>query len=81
MAVEKEIIIYSIKKAIPDAELRLVSLGNDNDHYALEIGSNMFKGKNRIEQHRMVNNALKDCLGTSLHALQINTYILGEKND
>ena len=34
-----------------------------------------FKNKTRIEQHKMVNNALKEHLGMSLHALQIKTFI------
>lgn len=40
-------------------------------HFAVEIVSNRFKGKSRIERHRMVNKAVKALFGPSIHALTI----------
>lgn len=62
-----------VKKSFPDAKINIIDLAGDEDHYALEIKSSIFKDKSRIEQHKIVNNALKECLGTTLHALTIKT--------
>lgn len=63
----------TIKQAFPEAEIIVKDLMGDSDHYSLEIKSELFKGKSRVEQHKMVNSALKGCLGEALHALTIKT--------
>ena len=73
MAIEKEIIENSLTKSFPDAIIKLEDLFGDQDHYSLEIISAEFCDKSLIQQHRMVNEALKSCLGTDLHALKIKT--------
>ena len=62
-----------IKISIPDAEVKIVDLAGDENHYSAHIKSKFFKGKNRIEQHKMVYKALKGKMGEDLHALAINT--------
>lgn len=42
-------------------------------HYQVEITSTLFQGKSLIEQHRMVNDALRELLQTEIHALQLKT--------
>lgn len=44
-------------------------------HFQVEISSSLFKGKSLIEQHRMVNEALRELLETEIHALQLKTSI------
>ncbi len=73
MAVEKEFLENILAKSFPDAIVTVADLVGDKDHYSLEIKSEIFRGKSRIEQHKIVNNALKECLGTTLHALTIKT--------
>jgi stress-induced morphogen len=75
MPIEKDKIAEQLTKAMPNAKFEIKSLIDDNNHYSLSITCPEFNGKNRIMQHRMVNEALKSCLGDELHALQINTYI------
>ena len=40
-------------------------------HFVVEIVSTQFSGKSRIERHRMVNAAVKELFGPSIHALTI----------
>jgi stress-induced morphogen len=73
MPIDAESLYNELRKNFPDAEIKIEDLAGDNDHYSLQIIAKEFKDKSLIEQHKMVNNALKFCLGTSLHALKINT--------
>ena len=62
-----------IKEAFPDAEVTMTDLAGDNDHWAAMIVSSAFKGKNRVQQHQMVYQALKGRMGGELHALSLQT--------
>lgn len=75
MAIEQALLEQKIREAFPNAEFRVSDLMGDQDHYALEIVCESFRGKPRVAQHKMVNEALKNCLGTELHALTIKTSI------
>jgi stress-induced morphogen len=62
-----------IKAALPDAEVTIRDLAGDGDHYAAEVVSESFRGKNRVQQHQMVYDALKGSIGETLHALALQT--------
>ena len=62
-----------VKEAIPDAIIEIQDLAGDGNHYSATITSSLFKGKNKIEQHKIVYNALKGKMGNELHALAIKT--------
>ena len=62
-----------IKDALPDAEVTIRDLAGDGDHYAAEVISAAFKGKTRVQQHKMVYDALKGRMGGELHALSLQT--------
>ena len=62
-----------VKKAIPDAVIDIQDLAGDGNHYSATIISASFKGKSKIEQHKIVYNALKGKMGNELHALAIKT--------
>lgn len=47
-------------------------------HYRVYIVSDAFKGKTRIERHRMINAALAQELAGSVHALAIHAAAPGE---
>ena len=64
-----------IRAAFPDAQIRLDDLAGDNDHFAITVISEAFRGKARVEQHRMVYAALQGHMGGALHALAIITGI------
>ena len=62
-----------IKDAIPDAEIEIKDLMGDNNHYSAIIKSKVFKGMNKIEQHKLVYKSLKGKMGNELHALSLTT--------
>jgi BolA protein len=47
-------------------------------HYRVYIVSDAFKGKSRIERHRMINSALSAELAGGVHALAIHASAPGE---
>lgn len=62
-----------ILNAIPDAEIQIEDLRGDGNHYAAYVSSALFAGKSRIEQHRMVYDALTEAIDGGLHAIAIQT--------
>ncbi|MCC6736061.1 MAG: BolA family protein [Bauldia sp.] len=64
-----------IKSALPDAKVVLRDLAGDGDHFAAEVVSEAFRGKNRVQQHQMVYAALKGKMGGTLHALALQTSV------
>ncbi|RKF23034.1 BolA family transcriptional regulator [Altericroceibacterium spongiae] len=64
-----------IKAALPDANVEIQDLAGDGDHYAARVSSPAFAGKNRVQQHKMVFDALGGRMGGELHALQLTTVV------
>ena len=64
-----------IKAALPDAEVTIEDLAGDGDHYSARIVSAAFAGKSRVQQHKMVYEALGGRMGGELHALQLITAV------
>ena len=62
-----------ILEAFPDARVEIRALAADNDHYSATVISEKFRGFNRVEQHKMVYDALKGRMGNDLHALALQT--------
>ena len=62
-----------IKTAFPDAIITIGDLRGDGDHYACNVISIAFAGKNRVQQHQMVYKALGGRMGGELHALALQT--------
>ena len=62
-----------IKKEIPDASIEIKDMRGDSNHYSAIIKSKIFKGMNRIEQHKLVYKSLKGKMGNELHALSLTT--------
>lgn len=75
MAISFEKLDNILKQAFPNAKIELIDLVGDNDHYSVTITDIIFNNKSRIEQHKLVNQSLKEILGDELHALQIKTKI------
>jgi len=64
-----------IRAALPDAEVEIRDLAGDGDHYAAHIVSSAFAGKSRVQQHKLVYDALGGRMGGELHALQLTTAV------
>jgi len=59
--------------AFPDATITIEDLRGDGDHYACNVISAAFAGKNRVQQHQMVYKALGGRMGGELHAMALQT--------
>ncbi len=70
-----EDIAAMIKSALPDAEVEITDLAGDGDHFAARVTSTAFAGRNRVQQHKMVYEALGGNMGGALHALQLTTAV------
>jgi stress-induced morphogen len=73
MAMEGSEIERLIKQAFPDAHVVIVDLKGDGDHYAARVTAAAFAGKTRVQQHKMVYDALGGQMGGALHALALET--------
>ena len=73
MAMSASAIERLIKASIPDAEVTIVDLAGDGEHYSARIVSGSFAGLSRIQQHQAVYAALGGRMGGELHALQLQT--------
>ena len=64
-----------IMAALPDAKVTIRDLAGDGDHYAAEVVSATFRGKSRVQQHKLVYDALQGKMGGTLHALALQTSV------
>jgi stress-induced morphogen len=64
-----------IISALPGAVVEMTDLAGDNDHWAAKVIAPQFVGKSRIQQHKLVYDALGGRMGGALHALQLTTAI------
>jgi stress-induced morphogen len=62
-----------IRERFPGAEVMIKDLAGDGDHYAAHVVAPQFKGKTRVQQHKMVYDALEGRMGGVLHALALTT--------
>jgi stress-induced morphogen len=67
-----------IKESIPDARVTIRDLAGDGDHYSATVLSEAFRGKSRVQQHKLVYDALKGEMGGKLHALALQTGLPGQ---
>ena len=73
MAMHADEIERLIKVALPDAQVTIRDLAGDGDHYAATVISSAFRGKSRVQQHKIVYDALQGRMGGVLHALALQT--------
>ncbi|MDV7271494.1 BolA/IbaG family iron-sulfur metabolism protein [Thioclava sp. A2] len=63
-----------IRAEFPDAKITITDMAGDGNHWAAEVIDESFRGKNRVQQQRMVNAAVKSKMDSGeLHALALNT--------
>ena len=75
MAMQAHEIEELIIKALPNAVVKIEDMAGDGDHYSCFVGSELFAGKTRVQQHQMVYQALDGRMGDQLHALALQTKI------
>jgi stress-induced morphogen len=59
-----------IKAGIPDAEVTIRDLAGDGDHYSAIVVSEAFRGKSRVQQHKLVTTPCGEMGG--VHARPAN---------
>lgn len=85
----RDIIADKLTKAFAPARLEIIDESHRHEghagsrpggetHYRVHIVSDAFRGKSRIERHRMVNEALSSELKGGVHALAIHASAPGE---
>ena len=62
-----------IVAALPGATVEMTDLAGDNDHWAARVVAPQFAGKSRVQQHKLVYEALGGNMGGVLHALLLTT--------
>jgi stress-induced morphogen len=66
-----------IEAALPGAEVEVVDEGG-GDHLRATVVASQFEGLSRIDQHRLVRNAVKERFEDgSIHALSLKTSVPG----
>lgn len=73
MAMDAHEIETLIRARFPDADVKIQDLAGDGNHYAAHVSAREFKGKSRVQQHKMVYDALEGRMGGVLHALALTT--------
>lgn len=73
MAMDAAAIERLILEGIPDARVEIEDLRGDGEHYAAYVVSPSFAGKSRVQQHKMVYDAMKGMMDGELHALALQT--------
>lgn len=64
-----------LKENFPNAQIEIIALVDDDNHYSVKITDEIFRNKTRIQQHKIVNKALGAILGDVLHAMQLKTMV------
>ena len=65
----------TLSKGLPVSVVETQDLTGGGDHWQVIIVSPAFEGKGLVEQHRMVNEVLKEPLADQrIHALSLKTY-------
>jgi stress-induced morphogen len=70
MAIGQAELTNVLINAFEEAEVKVVPLVQDDDHYSVHIKSASFKGKSLVTSHRMVYQALKEA-EVDVHAIEI----------
>jgi len=69
-----------ILAGLPDASVEVRDPQNDRTHFEATVLSPSFKGKTRVQQHKMVYTTLGDSFSGPLHALALKTGVPQESN-
>jgi stress-induced morphogen len=65
----------TLSQGLPVSVVETQDLTGGGDHWQVIIVSPAFEGKGLVEQHRMVNEVLKEPLADQrIHALSLKTY-------
>ena len=64
-----------IRTTMPDASVSVTDRTGTMDHFSIKVVSDHFKGKNLLDRHRMVYQALDEPMKDGrIHALEIKAH-------
>ncbi|MDX2272893.1 MAG: BolA/IbaG family iron-sulfur metabolism protein [Cyanobacteriota bacterium] len=64
-----------IQRALPGSQVQVQDMVGDGNHFQAIVVAEAFAGLSMIQQHRLINEALKAQLDSGqLHALSLKTY-------
>ncbi len=70
--ISSDVLTAYIRKAMPDAQVSVTDRTGTMDHLAVRIVSDAFKGKNLLDRHRMIYQALDEPMKDGrIHALEL----------
>ena len=64
-----------IETGIPGSSAEVSDMTGTSDHFAIRVRAPAFAGKTRIDQHKMVHEALGEHLTTTIHAVDIKVEV------
>ena len=62
-----------IETAIPGAQAEVEDYTGGGDHFSATVTATAFEGLGRVQQHRLVYDALAGDVGGAIHALALKT--------
>jgi BolA protein len=65
-------------EVVDEGHLHICHAGEGSGHFRVRIAAAVFAGKTRVQQHRMVYDALADLMGNGIHALAIEVRALDD---
>lgn len=67
-------LIDLVRKTIPDAEVNVLDKTGMSDHFIIHVVSEKFKDLNRMDRHRLVQDAIAAAMQDGrVHAAEIKT--------
>jgi stress-induced morphogen len=67
-----ETVTAYIREAMPDAQVSVTDLTGTKDHLSVRVISGAFQGKNILDRHRMIYQALSEPMKDGrIHALEL----------
>jgi stress-induced morphogen len=77
--IRNEAVSDYIRQAIPDAQVSVTDLTGMADHLNVRVVSAAFNGKNLLDRHRMIYQALSEPMKDGrIHALELKAEAPGE---
>ena len=72
--ITSEAVTSYIREALPDAQVSVTDKTGTMDHLIVRVRSSAFSGKNLLDRHRMIYQALGEPLKDGrIHALELTT--------
>jgi stress-induced morphogen len=70
--ITNEVLAGYVRKAMPDAQVSVTDKTGTMDHLAVRVVSSAFAGKNLLDRHRMIYQALNEPMKDGrIHALEL----------